>query len=75
MPRHSRREPHAYDVLETIGGFPLALKIPSGYSALGFGCTSVEEREPRRTFRRQGEFPRASLPVSPCRDTLPTPSH
>ena len=62
------------DIMTITECLPLALKILSAYSRFGFGCTSVGEREPRRTFRRQGESPRASLLVSPCRDTLPTPS-
>jgi len=62
------------DDIVTNAGVALALRIRSGYSPVGFGCTSVGEREPRRAYRKQGECPRASL-VSPGCDTLSTPSH
>ena len=62
------------DDVVTNAGVALALKIRSGYPPVGFGCTSVGEREPWRAYRKQGEGPRASL-VSPGCDTLPTPSH
>jgi hypothetical protein len=35
------------DDIVTNTGVALALKIRSGYSPVGFGCTSVGEREPR----------------------------
>jgi hypothetical protein len=61
----------AYDGIVTM---PLRSRFARDILPYGFGCTSVGEREPRRTFEGRAIFPSSSLLVSSCRDTLPTPS-
>jgi hypothetical protein len=66
------RAAHGDDDIVTITGLPLAPKIRSGYLPISFGCMSVREREPWRTFGGKAKFFASVLLDSSCCDTLST---